>query len=609
MAKYAYSYCTIFAFIEQHFALFKWQGAIYAMNTLNLQQLYDELYPLCRSLTGTGYEQSLDILKRYIPFQIENYPCGSKVLDWTVPNAWELKRACLKDLQGNIILDSDINPLHVVNYSEPFSGVVSLEELQQHLYSDHKNPKAIPYVISYYKDRWGFCLTQEMRDKLNDEYYRVEIDTVKSPNGNVKVGVCDLIGSSKRIVQISAYLCHPNMLNNELSGPIAMVYLYQLLKAMPNRQYTYRFVINPETIGSICYLSKHAQELKENLEYGMVLTCLAAPYNQNTLQHTKEQDRKTQCELDLEYSNYFDLLSRMESCYCHDFLKLPLSFKRTRQSFIDEIKSYFEHNIELNEKQQHLESASQLKNELELITKVDASQKKITNADNFVLTTIKDPQLSDEVKIKDYAQCERNFDTLGSNNIEAVSTVVPYGLEYKFNYSYGIDNALAYLAHTNKEQIALRRFVANSGSDERQYCSALLNLPVVQVTRTQYACYPSYHTSEDNQSCFSLNSLVDSAVAIFSCLRYLELRNSTILSTIIGEPQLGKRGLYPDINSPKVRSARNSKVNSMEVLMTILNLCDGTFNIDQLAQITKVSPLELAALIEHLVQADVIVIN
>ena len=150
------------------------------MSCLNLQALFDELFPLCRSLTGVGYEQSLAILQRYIPFKIEEYPCGSQVFDWTVPQYWTLNRATLKDLQGNIILDTDVNPMHVVNYSEPFKGEVSLEELQKHLYSDPKNPRAIPYVFSYYNKRWGFCLSHKQREQLYDDRYIVEIDTIKS---------------------------------------------------------------------------------------------------------------------------------------------------------------------------------------------------------------------------------------------------------------------------------------------------------------------------------------------------------------------------------------------------------------------------------------------
>lgn len=581
------------------------------MSCLNPQALFDELFPLCRSLTGVGYEQSLAILQRYIPFKIEEYPCGSQVFDWTVPQYWTLNRATLKDVQGNIILDTDVNPLYVVNYSEPFKGEVSLEELQKHLYSDPNNPTAIPYVISYYNKRWGFCLSHNQRKQLCDDRYIVEIDTVKSDQGSVKIGVCDLPGQSDKIVQISAYLCHPNLMNNELSGPLGLVYLYHLLKAMPNRKYTYRFVINPETIGAICYLSAHAQELKDKLSYGMVLTCIASPYNT----HTQNLDTITKNiqPINLEQP-YFELVDAISKSYEHNFLELPLSFKMTRQSMIDEFKAYLE---QLKANKQHLNNqvntnkgsikAEELTKILQKATSTELkSSENNQSNESYICPELFDKTISDEQKLSLYAQSDRMYDVLWCPNYHDLNGVVPHGSQHQFNYSYDIDNSLATLANSCKDRISLRRFSPTSGSDERQYCSALLNLPMVQVTRTQYASYYEYHTSNDNQSIFSLDSIVDSALGIFRCLQYLERHDDKPCISVYCEPQLGKRGLYPDINCPKVRAARNSRINSFETLLTLLNMSDGSFTIDELAIFAQVSPLDLIELIEHLDRGGVL---
>ena len=581
------------------------------MSCLNPQALFDELFPLCRSLTGVGYEQSLAILQRYIPFKIEEYPCGSQVFDWTVPQYWTLNRATLKDLQGNIILDTDVNPMHVVNYSEPFKGEVSLDELQKHLYSDPKNPSAIPYVFSYYNKRWGFCLSHNQREQLCDDRYIVEIDTIKSDQGAVKIGVCDLPGQSDKIVQISAYLCHPNMMNNELSGPIGQVFLYHLLKAMPNRKYTYRFVINPETIGAICYLSAHAQELKDKLSYGMVLTCIASPYNT----HTQNLDAiaKNIQPINLE-QHYFELVDAISKSYEHNFLELPLSFKMTRQSMIDEFKAYLE---QLKDNKQHLNTqvntnkgsikAEELTKSLQKATSTEIkSCENNQSNESYICPELFDKTISDEQKLSLYAQSDRMYDVLWCPNYHDLNSVVPHGSQHQFNYSYNIDNSLATLANSCKDRISLRRFSPTSGSDERQYCSALLNLPMVQVTRTQYASYYEYHTSNDNQSIFSLDSIVDSALGIFRCLQYLERHDEKPCISVYCEPQLGKRGLYPDINCPKVRAARNSRINSFETLLTLLNMSDGSFTIDELAIFAQVSPLDLIELIEHLDKGGVL---
>ncbi len=591
------------------------------MFCLDVQALFNELLPLCRSISGSAYDQSLAILQRYIPFEIEEYPCGSQVFDWTVPQSWTLNRATLKDSQGNIVLDTNVNPLHVVNFSEPFTGKVSLEELQQHLYSDPNNPSAVPYVTSYYKKRWGFCLSHNQRLELCDEYYFVEIDTVKSDQGSVKVGVCELPGQSDRIVQLSSYLCHPNMMNNELSGPIGLVYLYQLLKAIPNRKYTYRFVINPETIGSICYLSRHAQELKEKLEYGLVLTCIAAPYNTATQNLDAIAHNIKPVNLN---SPYFELVDSIAKSYDFNFLELPLSFKLTRQSMLDEFRAYFDKS------KTNLESCNDLcacANKLEIksvcvCTGEHAGEHETVHTAkhageseskslNYVCSELFDKHLSDQHKLELYAQCKRAYDIMFCPNYHDLNRVVPYGtpIHHSFKYSYEIDNVLLGLASSCKDRITLRRFSPTSGSDERQYCSALLNLPIAQVTRTQYVCYPDYHSSNDSQKIFSLDSIVDSALGIFRCLQYIENREDKPCISVSCEPQLGKRGLYPDINSPKVRAARNSRINSLETLLTILNLCDGSFTVAKLARMAKVNPLSLLELIEHLYKAKLLTLH
>lgn len=326
--------------------------------TVDFQALYNELLMIPRSITGDGFKKSLEIISRYIPFEVEHYPSGSKVLDWNVPPEWKFERAVLKDSKGNIVLDSDVNPLHVLNYSVGFQGTVSREELESHLYTDSRNPDHIPYVTSYYKDRWGFCLSSKAKDSLNDTHYEVDIRASKDPEGSVVIGVCDLPGQSDRIVLISSYLCHPSMLNNELSGPLSLIWMYLMLAALPAsaRRYTYRFIINPETIGSLCYLSRHADELKEKLEYGMTVTCTGSfysneyagkynsirPVDLSLLNEHLSSETSENIALEKDMTCYNNLLYQIDHCTEQNFLPVPLTFKMTHQSLLDE----FNHHVE-----------------------------------------------------------------------------------------------------------------------------------------------------------------------------------------------------------------------------------------------------------------------
>lgn len=244
------------------------------MNELQqMDGLFDRLFPLFRSITGEGVRQTLHILQEYIPLEIESVASGTTVFDWTVPKEWVIHEAWIKDENGNEIINIKNSNLHVVNYSEPIDCSISLADLKQHVFTIPHKPTAIPYVISYYKERWGFCMSHEQLMSLEEGTYHVYIDSEKI-NGSLNFAQAVLPGETDKEILISSYICHPSMANNELSGPIVATFLYNRLKNWKKRHFTYRFVFHPETIGSITYLSKYGEYLKEHVYSGMVLTCL-----------------------------------------------------------------------------------------------------------------------------------------------------------------------------------------------------------------------------------------------------------------------------------------------------------------------------------------------
>lgn len=242
------------------------------MNKIDLSKVFDELFPINRSILGPGYIKSLNIVKRYINFSFLKYKSGKKIFDWSVPKEWHISDAYIKYKNKKIIDFKDCN-LHVVNYSEKVNKSISLKKLNENLYSLPKHPKHIPYVTSYYKKRWGFCLPHEKRKKLKNGIYHCYINS-KFSNGYLINGLSTLKGKSKKINLISTYLCHPSLANNELSGPLVMIGLFNRIKKWKNRNFTYKFLVNPETIGSLCFLHSHGKKLKKNLNSGLVLTCL-----------------------------------------------------------------------------------------------------------------------------------------------------------------------------------------------------------------------------------------------------------------------------------------------------------------------------------------------
>lgn len=239
-----------------------------------LYVLAEKLFPICRSITGDGVRHTLTILKEICPLlNIYEVPSGTSVFDWIIPKEWNIREAYVEDEQGVKIIDFKDNNLHVMGYSTPIDTKMSLEELQEHIYSLPEQPDLIPYVTSYYKERFGFCITEKQRRALKPGYYHIYIDS-ELKNGSLTYGEIILPGESKEEVLLSTYVCHPSMANNELSGPCIAIYLANWLSSIKHRRYTYRIVFVPETIGSITYLSINLEQMKRNIVAGFVLTCL-----------------------------------------------------------------------------------------------------------------------------------------------------------------------------------------------------------------------------------------------------------------------------------------------------------------------------------------------
>ncbi len=420
----------------------------------SVSELFDRLFPLNRSILGEDYRKSLEILSEYIPFSTDEFLSGQRVLNWTVPKEWVIRSAYIEDDSGRRIIDYKNNNLHVISYSSPIDAVLGFEDLKAHIFTCSRLPDAIPYTTSYYKERWGFCMSQNQLNSLDTKAnYHAVIDS-EFVDGKLVVGHTKLRGDSSREILLTSYLCHPSMANNELSGPIVQAMLYQRIKKWTRRKFTYRFVINPETIGSIAYLSKYKDDLKKNIFSGMVFTCLGG--------------------------------SKSDSL-------------RLKQSKIEN-------------------------------TPIDYLAKKISL----------NPQ-SDFYKDGD----NREFRI------------------WPFDPSYG--------------------------SDERQYCSPGINLPVSQIARKSYETYPEYHTSMDDKNLMGTETLIDTCDKLEKFLQLLEKEKYYVNIYPEGEIKLGDYDLYPTVNSNGVRNDRGiqSLINDpafIRKVMFMLNYSNGTTSLSYIAE-------------------------
>ena len=238
-----------------------------------------KLFPITRSLTGDGVKKTLNIIQKEFPkLKIKKFKSGTKVFDWNIPEEWNVTDAYIIDKYNNKIIDFKKNNLHLVGYSTPIKKNITKRELFKNLYFLKDQPKAIPYITSYYKRRWGFCISYneykilDKRYSLNDKF-KVVINSNLNKKGNLNYGELILKGKSKKEILISTCICHPSMANNELSGPIVSMGLINYFKNKKLNK-TLRFIFIPETIGSISYLSKNIKYLKENVIGGYNLSCI-----------------------------------------------------------------------------------------------------------------------------------------------------------------------------------------------------------------------------------------------------------------------------------------------------------------------------------------------
>jgi aminopeptidase-like protein len=239
-----------------------------------MHALIEELFPVCRSITGDGFRASMSRLAEVIPIGLTEVPTGTAVLDWVVPKEWNIRDAWIADAAGRRIVDFRASNLHVVNYSVPIHARMSLSELRPHLHTLPDQPDLIPYRTTYYSEDWGFCLTQRALDALGQGEYEVCVDSTLSP-GSLTYGECVLRGATTDEVLISVHSCHPSLANDNLTGMVVGAFIAKLLAATP-RKHTFRFLFIPGTIGSIAWLALHEAEVAR-IRHGLVLSCLGDP--------------------------------------------------------------------------------------------------------------------------------------------------------------------------------------------------------------------------------------------------------------------------------------------------------------------------------------------
>lgn len=231
---------------------------------VDMMALLGEIAPLARTLASNDTDKALRILAGFLPGAlIEGFPSGSAAWSWTIPHRWEVSSATIK-ANGETLVDVAWNPLHVINYSQPFKGTVEREELLKHLRTLPERPQAIPFSFSFYEPIWGFSIPHEWLSRFTSDTYEVEINS-RFEDGNLNTLSLFIPGESKETFVICSNICHPVQVNDSLTGVAVAVDIATRLLARKCRKYSYLVMVVPETIGSIAFLANHPEIIKASV--------------------------------------------------------------------------------------------------------------------------------------------------------------------------------------------------------------------------------------------------------------------------------------------------------------------------------------------------------
>ena len=302
------------------------------MTGQEMHNFAQELWPINRSLSGEGVRETLIKIKSLIPdLVIKSVPSGKKVFDWNIPKEWHVNKAYIIDPKGKKICNYFENNLHLVSYSCPFKGELSLEDLKKKSIRNTISTRCNPYITSYYKERWGFCMTKNQFDNLEDGIYKVVVDT-KLFKGELNYGELIIKGKNKKEIFLSTNICHPSLANNEISGIVVTTYLAKWLINLKEINYTFRIIFVPETIGSLTYLSSNYKEMKRNVFAGFNISCVG---DNRTYSYLPSRKGNTVSDIIAKHVlkwihsefitySWFDRGSD-ERQYCAPFIDLPIA--------------------------------------------------------------------------------------------------------------------------------------------------------------------------------------------------------------------------------------------------------------------------------------------
>lgn len=296
--------------------------------------IIEKIFPLHRSISGSGINKAFEYLNSAAPGRMLTYPTGDMVFDWMIPQDWVCNDVAVYALNelgepGEKIISFD-HPLRVASHSCRVNEVVTGRELREKLVCSKKYPNSLSHRYIYYREDWSISVTKAEFDNISTESsYLVIIDTNKQ-NGELKVHELTIKGKAECTIFLLSHLCHPCQFNDGLVGVLLNLYLYRYIQLnYKNTKYTYKFLTFPETIGSHAYCAD-ARNL-ENAIFAIFseMTALDQPIHVQKSRGDNDYVNKVidlaakECNLDVKFSPFLKVIRNDEKVFNAPGIDIP----------------------------------------------------------------------------------------------------------------------------------------------------------------------------------------------------------------------------------------------------------------------------------------------
>jgi len=239
-------------------------------------------YLLNRTPVSEDTDKLVRSIQKLLECNVIEIPSGTECLTWIIPKSWNVREAYLASVDGTRLVDFRDNPLHLWSHSVGFQGVVSREDLEEHLYYDPEHPDAIPYhyrnAFGFDAEDWGFSIRYDEYKALREDSYRVHIDAELGTDGAMKILDYLLPGDNQETILFAAHTCHPGQATDGLSNIAVLIRFFMYLGSLGRRRYSYRLVLGPEYFAAAGFLAIVSQEEIERIKAGIYLDLLGNNY-------------------------------------------------------------------------------------------------------------------------------------------------------------------------------------------------------------------------------------------------------------------------------------------------------------------------------------------